>query len=381
MKLHRPSITRQKQNRKGFTLIELLVVISIIAVLMSLILPAIQQAREAGRRTQCLNNIRNIAFAVTSAATADRDRLPALATFPQNATSTGFLSGRSWVIDVLPYLDALTIADRWQNDRAWNDTAAAPAGSGIDTTNFTLATTNYLQVLACPNDDSAFNVQGGLSYVANAGYSFGSVDFQNHDSTGVPVVNHSSIAEGFDWNNNSVVNDLAVPTEDSFDTTVTQSTMVFAAEFEGVTGSNSRSASLGKIYDGAANTIMLGENIKAGNDPNGNTSFAIPYTGTVGFVFPVDISATPVANLSAIAAAPGTAPYPNQTRNAADGGSPFLNSNHPQIVVVAMCDGSARTLNDEIDQTVYTRLMTPGASRIRSGLANPTEQPLSEDSF
>ena len=52
-----------RKTRRGFTLIELLVVISIIATLMSLILPAIQNAREAGRRTQCLNNIRNVTVA------------------------------------------------------------------------------------------------------------------------------------------------------------------------------------------------------------------------------------------------------------------------------------------------------------------------------
>ena len=60
----RPNVPRSSRASRGFTLIELLVVIAIIAILVALLLPAVQQAREAARRTQCKNNLKQISLAL-----------------------------------------------------------------------------------------------------------------------------------------------------------------------------------------------------------------------------------------------------------------------------------------------------------------------------
>src|SRR5438477_4994950 len=98
-----------RSRRSGFTLIELLVVIAIIAVLVSLLLPAVQQAREAARRTQCKNNLKQLGIAL-------HNYHSTLDTFPPNLVPGGtnykYSAGNWGVLAYLsPYLDQTAIYD------------------------------------------------------------------------------------------------------------------------------------------------------------------------------------------------------------------------------------------------------------------------------
>jgi prepilin-type N-terminal cleavage/methylation domain-containing protein len=92
------------RKRSGFTLIELLVVIAIIAILIALLLPAVQQAREAARRTQCKNNLKQLGLAIHNYHDTYR-KLPVLTHRDQANNAAGAEGGWAWSVSLLPFID------------------------------------------------------------------------------------------------------------------------------------------------------------------------------------------------------------------------------------------------------------------------------------
>jgi prepilin-type N-terminal cleavage/methylation domain-containing protein/prepilin-type processing-associated H-X9-DG protein len=131
-------------RRSGFTLIELLVVIAIIGVLIALLLPAVQAAREAARRAQCVNNLKQLALAANNYESANQS-------YPSNSYSVPDYNGRGpnyWVTNFSSFVRLLPFTEQspMYNAVNWNV-------SCYDVSNITIAGVK-LSVLTCP-DDSA----------------------------------------------------------------------------------------------------------------------------------------------------------------------------------------------------------------------------------
>lgn len=118
--------SRTVSDRRGFTLIELLVVIAIIAILIALLLPAVQQARESARRTQCKNNLKQLGLAVHNFEGSygyihahERD-IPA-AEYPTPANIYGSRATFGTLFHLLPYIEQTAVYDLFDKKRSYID--------------------------------------------------------------------------------------------------------------------------------------------------------------------------------------------------------------------------------------------------------------------
>ena len=145
----RPSI------RRGFTLVELLVVIAIIGILVALLLPAVQAAREAARRSQCSNNLRQFGLATQNYLSVDRF-------FPSGLTQDfSPYRGMSFFVTLLPHLEQQAIYDQWDFTNLANNSLSpqSPAAAVIGT-------------FYCPSDGAAERVIEFPSIPPNSGMAY-----------------------------------------------------------------------------------------------------------------------------------------------------------------------------------------------------------------
>lgn len=328
-------------NRRGFTLIELLVVISIIATLIALLTPAIQSAREAARRTQCLNNLKNLGIAIQNHCTGKNDQYPRLVdVYPSGAVY-------GWPVSLFDYLDRSDIA------RSIRDGNAAP--------------NIWVPVFTCPSDQNNDRIQGGLSYAANAGYIrsdiWGVEPAGGLNGTNVLV----HVPSGHDYDISTPGVDV-IPLDwndvttgyDTGDDVPAYATGVFWRE---VSGNRFRmTQDYVNRSDGMEQTILVAENRDSNtwysNDLD-NIGFGLNAVAT-------EFSATPTGplNLDNVTTANLAKSLPGSIVNGGNslGIAPRPSSAHAGQVMVLYCSGKAKSMSTSINPYVYAQLLTPAGT-------------------
>ncbi|HVK15571.1 MAG TPA: DUF1559 domain-containing protein [Fimbriiglobus sp.] len=139
------------RTRRGFTLIELLVVIAIIAVLIGLLLPAVQRVREAAARTQCQNHLKQIALAIHNYHDAVGHFPTGHSPWVEPSEARGPFTGRGWILESLPCLEQSALYQRLEPTREGNFFS----GQGLLAPEARPLLAARVLVLHCPSDPSS----------------------------------------------------------------------------------------------------------------------------------------------------------------------------------------------------------------------------------
>lgn len=298
-------------KRPAFTLVELLVVIAIIGILIAMLLPAIQSVREAARRTQCMNNVRQLGIAAHNYESAMQVFPPA-----RNAN-------HNWTGIMLDFIEQTNVGDLYDRTRRWNHPVNQEA------------ITKIIPTFLCPSNPNDISLRldsiGGGKFAAVSDYAA---------TTAVANVVYNS---GF-----------AIP-----------------VKYRKGALSNGLGTKLGDITDGLSNTILITEDagrpvhhVSTGLGPAnlrlrcGNLSVTNGRVRGAGWA---DASnAIPVHGFVASGlSCPGPVPINATNNNEAFG---F----HPGMIVGVLCDGSVHTVNDTITMQQYSEYLTRAGGEINS---------------
>jgi prepilin-type N-terminal cleavage/methylation domain-containing protein/prepilin-type processing-associated H-X9-DG protein len=355
---------------RGFTLIELLVVISIITVLIGLLLPAVQSARQAARRTQCMNNLKQIGLAMNNYVSSN-GVLPPVCIDPAWIGTTPIPQPhQNWSqhARLLPFMEQAVIFNqinwhfgaRWNGNTVYSDLTAPTGGSRDSIPQMTVLT---LQIAAflCPSDtnpgSSSTFLVGGVSKLVGASNYPCNIGLNRRLTGGVAD-------SGWNLNGPNYV-------ASSWDKTVSDTT------------------NLASFVDGASNTAIFSEWIKghavpAGRSPNGLAE--VYNLGENSNFYPTDRQFAQLCNRAPITSANqqwqwkgewwgfgATMIYshtqtPNRTScvyhdiNQDGRGTITMigaSSNHPGGVNVLFMDGAVRFVNNSVNYLTWYAIATP----------------------
>ncbi|MCY2991262.1 MAG: DUF1559 domain-containing protein [Planctomycetota bacterium] len=314
---------RRFRFRSGFTLVELLVVIAIIGILVALLLPAIQAAREAARRSECSNNLKQMALATQNFHDSKR-MLPPVQIGDNSPVGVGYAT---YFAFILPYLEATTVQNLFDMEQSFGGNPNASALQLVEC---------RVPAYLCPS-----------RHLKNA----------KNDRLQQPsdyVVTTWCTCTGDDeyrvWSTDGRFRQALVPG------LVTRS----------ATGPNRvlefRTAGFESIVDGTSTTFLVGERhvstagLNRCGDRNSNNNDCTPFWGVGGAPNPGgggwgEVWITGATKNRALAKGPQQVEV-----NISGAGGVGLGSWHPGIVNFAMCDGAVKSVSIDVDQQTLENL-------------------------
>ena len=314
--IYSPGPIRNRRSKKcGFTLIELLVVIAIIAVLIALLLPAVQQAREAARRTQCRNHLKQLALAVHNyESTFGVLPINRYGDYTYSSTWNGPYensSSWSWLTSILPFIDQVPL---------WN-AANIPNVALKDSPQLAIP----ISVFDCPSDGIFGNaVRNENSHYLRTNPLVGMTNYKG--------VQGANFCWG-DWANPGTAGNSCEPWEQG-------DGAIFPLNWV-------RPLRWSRFVDGTSNTLLIGEQVYDPNDP-GNAHYGL------GYAWAHSVEACAIASFPINAKRPDGTPYASGDWQGKNG----FRSRHTGGAQFAFADGSTRFLAENMALGIYRALAT-----------------------